>query len=189
MTALRAPGAEIFPLPRAEQPPDLRFSSRRVRQRYQRKVLVAKVANKCLQSLNSLYYSFASPPLQVGASSLSRRLRDQVTAAADDYVGRLEPEAGSSSDGPPDFSSFRSDLELAYASKHCAVPMVAEKVALPSVAATADLVGLLPSAVASRYMNPQALLKSSVDPADVPKAFNKISADTYSSERARDELI
>ena len=179
MMALRAPGAGAFPLPRVEQPPDLRSSSRRVRRRHQRKVLVAKVANDCLQSLNSLYYSFASPPLQVGASSLSHRLRAQVVAAADDYVSRLEPDAGSSSDDPLDFSSFRSDMELAYASKHCAVPMVADKVALPSVAATADLVGLLPPAVAARYNNPQALLKSFVDPADVPKAFNRISADTY----------
>ena len=167
----------MFPLPMAEQPPDLRSSSRRVVQRHRRKLLVTKVANQCLQSLNQLHYSFASPPLQVGASSLSRRLRDQVLAAADDYVGRLEPEAGSSCDGPLDFPSFRSDLELVYASKHCAVPLVAERVALPQVAATADLVSLLPSEVASRYMNPRSLLKPSVDPADVPKVRSKVSSD------------
>ena len=177
MKALRAPGAGVFPLPMAEQPPDLRSSSRRVVQRHRRKLLVTKVANQCLQSLNQLHYSFASPPLQVGASSLSRRLRDQVLAAADDYVGRLEPEAGSSCDGPLDFPSFRSDLELVYASKHCAVPLVAERVALPQVAATADLVSLLPSEVASRYMNPRSLLKPSVDPADVPKVRSKVSSD------------
>ena len=158
MSGHSAPGVSPFPLPLLQEPARSAPSrSRRVTLRRRRKELVVSVTNKCLTCLNNLFFSFGSQS-QVSSSLLSHRLQDRVRSCADEFVGRLEAPPVSTCDGTP-LSQLQSNLELSYIIKNDAIPLIADRVSLPTVAGTVDMLSLLPPELAAIYSDPSKLLK------------------------------
>ena len=153
-----------FPLPTISPPLHSRSRSRRLQQRAHRAAAVTRLANRCVESLNDLSTSFSrrnvfsSSPryqrirtrllLHVYRASM-RFVRRQAPALRDDISPMLSSQ----------WESFVSP-DIGYSDPiHSAVPLVASKVSLPSVAGTAHLLQLLPPHLKDLYTNPQLLLR------------------------------
>ena len=178
MSGHSAPGVSPFPLPLLQEPARSAPSrSRRVTLRRRRKELVVSVTNKCLTCLNNLFFSFGSQS-QVSSSLLSHRLQDRVRSCADEFVGRLEAPPVSTCDGTP-LSQLQSNLELSYIIKNDAIPLIADRVSLPTVAGTVDMLSLLPPELAAIYSDPSKLLKPLLLRDKAPRPCHRVSPSEY----------
>jgi hypothetical protein len=181
----RRPGA--FPLPSISLPSPPRSRSRRLRLRFSRSLAATRMANKCVASLN-LLSSFSSLPLDVFSShslneakfdlsrllsvvspppfvcssstrtsSMTSRLLSHLYQVSLRFVCRQ----GSAESLRDDVGHVRSsDLSQGYSSPVPALPIVSDRVSLPSAAGTARLLDLLPPALALKYSRPDDLIRS-----------------------------
>jgi hypothetical protein len=152
--------AGAFPLPTLPLPLRTTSRSRRLQQRQHRATAVIKLANLCVDSLNTLSVSFASSHRLPPSSNerIRSRLLSRIYCACQRFVGRQAPALcdGTSSSTP----STQLKPEYSYAIPvHSAVPIVASKVSLPSAAGTARLLDLLPPHLAQLYNSPDLLTR------------------------------
>lgn len=154
----------VFPLPTISlpHPPTSRKPSRRLQQRYRRALAVTQLANKIIISINTLSTSFSHCPSSFVSTSVSRtriRLLSHIYHSARLFVCRQDPSLGLS-DGvhviPPDQWNLVFDYSNPAPSP---LPIVADRVSLPSVAGTARLLELLPPHLSSQYANPKLMLR------------------------------
>ncbi len=167
-------GAGLFPLPGVGPPPppggegvgSMSRSPRCVARRHRRDRINA-VATQCTSALNDLAYSFVDksrrPPCARVSSAAQQRLVARVRACASRFVSRRA--SGLSVDEI--FSSgWKENLALqqqlpaaSYGDRQSAVPLVADRVALPEVAGAVDLLSHLPPDAANFYSNPSRCIR------------------------------
>ena len=159
---LRAQGTGPFPLPAVEMPRPSSSRSRRSQQRARRAAAATSLANDAIHALNSLHSSMSSSKYaqsrNLSSSNSTQyskpqlRAVDHILGCARRYVSRLGPAfAEPSSD---DFFPVRDPDDLfsaPYAFTSDAVPLVADKVALPAEPGSCNLLDVLPPDLAQRY--------------------------------------
>jgi hypothetical protein len=179
-------GSGALQLPLFLPPPHSSSPSRRSGQRHNRAVAVTQSANSAVQSLNLLSTAFSdaasnllfnhSNSQSTGArnQSIQNRMLAHVYRCATRFV-RRRGTLVSESDDPLFDSKFLSqqlrqnDLD-AYISraKASVVPIIADRISLPSVPGSVDIVNLLPPKMVDTYSNPNEKLFR--PPSDRPKA-------------------
>jgi hypothetical protein len=181
------PGAvSLFPLPLIAPPLKTASRSRRVAQRYARAVATTSSANCTINALNSLASSYsvlASPLLQPSNDSRARnfttpasststpptsaqeRALAHVYRCAARFVCRRDFSRSACDDDPFFDQCFLSDhLQLTdldtYINRPLAsvVPVVSDRISLPSAAGAVDLLSILPPSAASLYSTPHSLV-------------------------------
>gem|GEM_PF-4462442 len=154
-----ASGTGIFPLPGVGPPLRPTSRSRRVQARYASARFATDLANDAIASLNCISTSFSQAPLQASRSSSTTssstlRLVANVYRCARRYASR------SSSDLSDGFSSLKLDSSYGYSQPFVtAMPLISDRVALPSVAGEVDLLKALPPDVAAVYADPSRCLR------------------------------
>ena len=145
---------DCFPLPRVALPSAPQSASRRIRQRFARRLLTIRYLNGSISALNSLSDScLVSDSLLVSQSYETKsqgRMLASLYNAASNFSSRLEERDGD------------ADLLLGYRSisyNEGFPRMDAKLVSLPAKAATADLLSLLPDDMAARYSSPDSILR------------------------------
>jgi hypothetical protein len=165
MTSSRA-GAG-FPLPSIASPYPSTSRSRRLRQRANRAFHATKLANRAIAALNWLSSpSCIYPPPPPSVQFLSRTKNSflsHVYTACQRFVSRLH--------SPSSDDILHPDILPSYSQSQRMVPIVADQIALPTMAGTVDLLDLLPPDLACRYSGPAELLK--------PPALIQASPCTY----------
>ena len=154
----------VFPLPTINlpHPPTSWKPSRRLQQRYRRAVAVTQLANKIIISINTLSTSFSHCPSSFVSTSVSRtriRLLSHIYHSARQFVRRQDPsqvQSGSVHVIPSDQWNLVFDYSNPAPSP---LPIVADRVSLPSVAGTARLLESLPPHLSSRYADPKLMLR------------------------------
>jgi hypothetical protein len=153
-------GPGVFPLPPFSSPLRPRSHSRRLLLRFHRSQAVTNLANQCVSSINTLASSFSrhtsSPVYNQPHQQRNRtRLLSHVFSASQRFVSRQDPSLRD------DYGSqHHPHWDFGYINPfHAAVPLVADKVSLPSQAGTARLLDLLPPSLASLYSSPASLLR------------------------------
>ena len=175
------PRAVVFPLPYIMPPLLPRSSSRRIQRRRQRAFFVTARANSLVSSLNSLASNFKKESYKnVFSYSLSNsftknppvtKLQARVLAAiymnAASYVGRLRASSVGSSDV---IAEPHALVNLEYMNRNYAdfPNLIAKNVSLPTQAATASVLDLLPVDISARYASPATVLLPS-PPRVIPK--------------------
>src|SRR6188768_3443294 len=162
-------GTGTFPLPTISPPLQPRSRSRRVQQRFHRAAAVTRLANSCVDSLNALSCSLSRRNLFRTSSNSFQRIRTRlllhIYRASMRFVSRQDSSlCDDTSSSWPMLSSqlLQSDLpvpDIGYSDIHSAVPLIASKVSLPSVAGTSRLLDLLPPHLAGVYAEPSLLLR------------------------------
>ena len=178
-------GAGVWPLPVFEPPISPTSSSRRLRQRFARAAAVTDTANRAIDALNTLSRSFRrvtpfdvfynpshSVPNQSSQSenfearnpsSTQNRMLARVYQNASRFVSRRGALV-SECDDPLFDSNLLSQLRQSdvgsYVSnpKATVVPIVADRIALPAVPGTVDLLNILPPNISALYATPNASL-------------------------------
>lgn len=169
-----------FPLPLLSPPQPPASSSRRCSQRHHRAVAVTSTANSTITSLNQLSASFSAAAdysllTHTGArnqsssetsspSTTQNRLLAHVYRCATRFVSRRD-SLESECDDPFFDQNFltehlrQADLD-AYINRPSAtvVPIIADRISLPSSAGSVDLLSLLPPATALHYSAPSSAL-------------------------------
>ena len=160
-----ATGASIFPLPAIDMP-HMSFSrSRRLQARTRSACQVTTIANDAISGLNSLYFSYRPPQDRSNRphTTVQSRVAAHIYSCAQRFHRRRQAasqEAPSSDDSLASIilQDHLSHLSSAsYSSNMTAVPLVADRVALPSVAGAVDLLAALPPSVAEQYRSPSPL--------------------------------
>lgn len=131
--------------------------SRRLQLRLHRATAVHRLANLCIDSLNTLSTSFSRHqfPSSSRYERIRTRLQSRILAASRRFVGRQESH---SSCDDTDSTQYLPDI--GYSNPiHSAVPIVASKVSLPSAAGTARLLDVLPPHLTQQYSSPDLLLR------------------------------
>ena len=178
-------GAGVWPLPVFEPPISPTSSSRRLRQRFARAAAVTDTANRAIDALNTLSRSFrrvtpfdvfynqshsvpnqSSPSENFEArnpSSTQNRMLARVYQNASRFVSRRGALV-SECDDPLFDSNLLSQLRQSdvgsYVSnpKATVVPVVADRIALPALPGTVDLLNILPPNISALYATPNASL-------------------------------
>jgi hypothetical protein len=170
MSHVRDTGVGLFPLPVIEMPLRSHSHSRRVISRYNTAMNSTILANRTIHSLNHLHTSFTttntdSSHLSFSSqarnlpSSSQQRLQSHVYRCVSRYIRRQHadnnemnpPITMSSSDDHCHYSEF----PYSYASlKSSALRIISDKVSLPSLPGTANLLSLLPPALRTHYSSP-----------------------------------
>lgn len=189
-----APGTGPFPLPALPLPHQPQSRSRRLWQRYRRAVHATQLANQVIESINTLSVSFARfrntssshQSSAVTVTALSSRLLAHIYCCASRFARRQ----GNSSSGPLSDDSFVSFFSYSFPSfdpqylfeslgvppisylsqPSVAVPLVAERVALPSKSVFVPLLELLPAGMAELFSGPDKLLAPVDEQKRPPKA-------------------
>lgn len=165
-------GAGIFPLPAIDVPWTSFSSSRRIQARSRSANHVTSIANQSIDALNQLYFSFVqpshpSPFMQVKNSppsaSQSRLAAHIYSCAQRFHRRRALPSSGAASDDS--LSELVLDQHVShlfsagYSKSATAIPLVADRVALPSVAGAVRLLDVLPPHIAHLYAGPSSCLR------------------------------
>ena len=159
----RAQGTGPFPLPAVEMPRPSSSRSRRTQQRARRAAAATALANDAIHALNSLHSSMSSSKHTTQSRNLSSsnspqyskpqlRAVDHILGCARRYVSRLGPAFSEPSSD--DFLPVRDSDDLfsaPYAFTSDAVPLVADKVALPAEPGSCNLLDVLPPDLAQMY--------------------------------------
>ena len=155
-------------------------SSRRCQQRAARINHSTSLANKCISSLNDLTCNTTHQQRTTYRHSTSSSTHQQrhVDISARRFC-RLSNGNGMSGDNVDDRHSIGSYLnkvlpgrgEYATESQVPAISIVAANVSLPTVAATADMMSLLPSHIQQRYGDINNLLLPIEERRSAPRAF------------------
>jgi hypothetical protein len=202
-------GMGPFPLPVIDQPFRPRSHSRRLQLRFKRAQTITSLANSAVHSLNSLNSSFSRPsifpfrpqagnpsPFVYESSSQSRMVANIFQSATRFYdVSRRavcpSGQASVCDDSGDNFylSSYfgsgnvHSSLDTIFNNylsvPSAAVPLVADRVSLPTSAGSVDLLDLLPPDMAKLYSGPDQLLVSEPPTRKPPRAVLCASADEY----------
>ena len=163
----------MFPLPLITPIILPRSRSRRIQRRRRRSLLVTARANQLVRSFNSLVYSFSFQAessiknvfsysesnnfSKIPVTKLQARVLGAIYLNASKYISRLLASRGSSDDVSAVFQS--SDLTYMNKINPGDFPSLdADKVSLPTQAATACILDLLPPQVASLYAEPCGIL-------------------------------
>ncbi len=181
-------GGPVFPLPLISPPPPLATRSRRCAQRHSRAVATTATANSAITAVNLLSTSFStsatqslfsrastssahSPP----PSSAQSRALAHIYRCASRFVCRRGLHRPVCDDPLSDIRFLtdhlqHSDLD-AYISRPLAsvVPVVADRISLPSAAGSVDLLSLLPPSVAASYAAPDSLILPPPDRTPAPR--------------------
>lgn len=171
----------VFPLPIFELPRQPGSGSRRLWQRYNQSVAVSQSANHTIYSLNHLSTSFRSAfdhySREAGnfsQSSVQNRMMSHIYRCASRFVSRRGTLVSECDDPLFDQTYLterlrRSDLD-AYISKEKAtiVPIIADRVSLPTAPGTVELLSILPPKLAQTYERPNDSLFR--PPAERPRA-------------------
>jgi hypothetical protein len=163
------PGASVlFPLPRVELPHRTSSRSRRVQSRSSHTTAVTDICNDMVDGLNSLYFnhrppSFSSAQQQHSVSPTyaqqralaniyrcARRFHTRRHSAATHVVESCDESLASFYQSLTNYDLLSSS----YSSPVATVPLVADRVALPTAAGAVDLLDALPSDVADMYRQP-----------------------------------
>jgi hypothetical protein len=153
-------GPGVFPLPPFPSPLRSRSHSSRLLLRYHRSQAVIDLANQSVSSINTLASSFSRHTSSFVNNQFHQqrnrtRLLSHIYSASQRFVSRQDPSLRD------DYGSqHHPHWDFGYINPyHAAVPLVADKVSLPSQAGTARLLDLLPPALANLYSNPASLLR------------------------------
>ena len=147
-----ATGASIFPLSAIEVPITSTASSRRLQTRNKHAQITTSTANETIHALNSLYYNH-KPPSQNRITTFTKqqqRLTTHIYSCAR-YHNRRRVLAKSNIVCDESLSELLNSehyshlLSAGYSHSISAVPLVADRVALPNMAGAVDLLGTLPS--------------------------------------------
>ena len=155
-------GGGPFPLPCLPVPTKPASASRRVQQRYNRTAAVIGLTNDCLNSLNTLSSCFSlSSPFIVNnvlhaKTSLQQRFSDFVFECADRFVRRRDAASVSQCGDMPE-QDFALQFDAYHVLEKSAVPIVADRVALPSDPGGVRLLDLLPPDISRRYEKPDEI--------------------------------
>lgn len=210
MSVRAAQGTGVFPLPAVQMPRPSSSRSRRLQQRARRAAAATSLANDAIQALNTLHSSMSSskhtqtrnPTLDscnsIPFSKPQLRAVAHVQACAQRYVSRLD--AASVASSRDDLFSVRgtSDLFSApYAFTTDAVPLAADRVALPAEPGSCNLLDVLPPDLASAYSSPNAdlfrpadeqqqapsacLVRSDKDYIDIIRKMNDLQMVTFTA--------
>jgi hypothetical protein len=130
--------------------------------------------------------SGSTPHSSPSTSAAQQRLTDNVVACARRFVHRAsdpsdrdacgEQFEGLEADDVFGFRQFDGSLPMhtsignGYSKSTTAVPLVADRVALPDVAGAVDLLGALPPSVASYYESPRDCVRHDDTPTTAPRA-------------------
>jgi hypothetical protein len=170
--------AGIFPLPGVGPPCVPTSRSRRIMGRYNYRSRVTAVANLSVSALNQLNTSFAGPspllpPPASGLPAAQSRITKRVVDAADRYVSRLSSSGSTSGDSCGDLDltlgvQWKQSLAIQamdalprnYVTTDGPVPLIADRVSLPSVAGAVDLLDCLPPHLAKIYSSPEKCLRA-----------------------------
>jgi hypothetical protein len=190
----------LFPLPPVSLPYRPSSRSKRLWQRYHRSFMVTEVANQCVMSLNRLSSSFGVQAGNLFSScsyltSGQSRLLAHIYQCAARYVGR---RATSSSEklAESDLDVLLGDIRscqvgdsvscsfssssFSYANSYQnAVPLVADKVSLPSSVGSVDLLDFLPSDARAQYSSPESMLRPPEEVKRVRRSALATSHDEY----------
>ena len=163
-------GTGLFPLPAVEMPRPSSSRSRRLQQRARRAAAETELANSAVHALNTLHSSMSTSkhmqtrnPSSSNSSSSSNtqyskpqlRAVAHVLACAQRYVSRLGPScAETSSDGFPFVRDFDDLFSAPYAFTTEAVPLTADRIALPPEPGSCLLLDVLPPELAAAYSVP-----------------------------------
>ncbi len=178
--SVQSPRPGPFPLPLFDPPQPPSSSSRRCWQRHRRAAAVTSTANCTIAALNQLSVSFSADAAfqhssepetsssscnsTSSTSSAQDRLLAHVYRCATRFVSRRD-SLESECDDPHFDQNFLSqhlrqtDLD-AYISRPSAtvVPIIADRISLPTTPGSVDLLSLLPPAAAATYAAPSAAL-------------------------------
>lgn len=162
-----ATGASIFPLPAIDMPPMSNSRSRRLQARTRSVCSVTTIANDAISGLNSLYFSYRPPQNRSSTSrphsAAQSRVAAHIYSSAQRFFKRRQAasqHAASSDDSIATMilqDHLSTQASASYSSTVTAVPLVADRVALPSSAGAVDLLAALPPSVASAYRCPSPL--------------------------------
>ena len=152
----------MFPLPQVAAPHLSRSQSRRCQQRSRRAAAVTSYTNSAVCSLNSLHVNlstslFVSQPRNVcDVPCCSFRSVEHVQSCCEHFVRRLAPDFQVPESVDDDFMlRDTSDLfTAAYSFKTDAMELEADRVALPDVPGSVNLVDVLPPEIAQAYSEP-----------------------------------
>ena len=165
MTSLPSRGRGLFPLPALQNfPLPCNSGSRRVQQRVARSSRAVSLANRASSALNSLHGAAPPPPLppqtrnflfdssssHLGLPGSTLRAVAHVQSCARRFVALTHP--GLLCDDKSSLPSVAFSAAYAFASD--AVPLVASRVALPSMPGTCELLDVLPPELALVYSTP-----------------------------------
>ena len=182
-------GGGLFPLPGVPPGSPSSSTSRRSQQRAARRRSTNEVLGELHRSLNCLStsnfsLSHTSPVIPSSPSRLQQRAAAYLQCQAARYTSRLQAST-QGGDAQCDYlfttsSSPCDGVPVEYTIKNDAIPLCAERVALPTEGGVTDLLSVLPPEVASRYAGPSPELFQSaplVGPA--PAAFLVASPEDY----------
>ena len=162
----------LFPLPGIDLPYKPMTHSRCVTQRYKRSLSVTTLANNCIHALNSLstssYVSSMdthSPNDAASITSAQSRIIAHIYSSANRFSHHTRMLSGCHSDSttmdPSHFihSKATHGPSVGYFTSG-AIPLVASKVALPSVAGQVNMLDRLPPHIADVYRSPTRCIRS-----------------------------
>lgn len=176
----------LFPLPLPLPPTHPRCSSRRRHQRYHVHAAVHRLAASVLSALNTLF-SVNNTNVFSASSHVSCRGEPSRTRPCN-YYDQPNMSASQSRivtrvyglcrrfviESRPSLEESGSDLSFDFLANYQklaarAVPIVADRVALPSSAPAADMLSLLPPSLSSFYSSPSSVISSSLLPPASPR--------------------
>jgi len=155
-----AKGAGIFPLPHVSAPHRLTTRSPRSRARFNHHNSITIIANEAITALNSLAFSF-HPPVsghRSATTAAQQRLVANIYSSASRYVRRRTASTAVTSDDSLAALHIQDHLSssASYSTSVAAIPLVADRVALPPTAGAVDLLSALPASIAAAYRQPSA---------------------------------
>ena len=156
-------GAGAFPLPSVAAPMLFTTRSARSRARFNFSSSITTIANDAISALNSLAFSYRpprTPSPQPPPSTLQQRLVARIYSNASRFVRRRTASSVVTSDDSVAALHLQhhSDAAASYSSSVAAVPLVANRVALPSSAGAVDMLDVLPPSIAAVYRQPATCL-------------------------------
>ena len=177
-----------FHFPFISSPLQPRSRSRRLAQRFRRASTITSIANHSISALNSLSVSFASPssthlhpltsfararnhsttiiptPSSSSPSSAQSRALAHLYGCAQRFVSRRVSLEAECDDPFFDLNFLSQQLQQSdlgsylHRNSQLVVPIIADRISLPSTAGSVDLLSLLPPNYSAQYSSPDSLL-------------------------------